>query len=57
MAIASKTGKPVKYDGMEERTKAFKKSIGLRKEWEECSRLGLNYEQMAARGVKTLRIN
>lgn len=57
MAITSKTGKPVKYDGMEERIKAFKKSIGLRKEWEECSRLGLNYEQMAARGVRTLRIN
>lgn len=57
MAIAQKTGKPVKYDGIKERIKAFKKSVGLRKEWEECSRLGLNYEQMAARGGKTLRIN
>lgn len=56
MGTASKKGKPVKYDGMAERIKAFKMSVGLRKEWEECSRLGLNYEQMAARGVKTLRI-
>lgn len=57
MGTASKKGKPVKCDGMAGRIKAFKMSVGLRKEWEECSRLGLNYEQMAARGVKTLRIN
>lgn len=56
MGIAAETGKPVKYNGMDERIKAFRKSLGLRKEWEECFRLGLSYEQMAARGVKTLRI-
>lgn len=55
MTKSVKTGIPTKYHTMEERIEAFKKAVGLRKEWEECSRQGITYEQMVARGVKPLR--
>lgn len=55
MTKSVKTGIPTKYHTMEERIEAFKKAVGLRKEWEECSRQGMTYEQMVARGVKPLR--
>lgn len=49
------TGTPIKYHNIQERVAAFKQAVGLRQKWEECTRLGLTYEQMTERGVKPLR--